>query len=556
MGVLLILPGLGADEVVVPQLPRYNVTQPPLLGDLLIDQYAQQINQERAATKEIVSQVVQGSKEECETLAQELAINQKKLREFLDNLPAEIKARKQEESCDLPSKLERVALLDDELSGQYNHPLLRAHTVTLAVSDVSISDFIALLSSMAPLNFVLDSAASGSVKTAYFQDISVGDALRNILPNVGDGLALVHAHNAFHILPLDQAQKKVNVMLKAGIAASMRTIVIQLQHASLSESHKLRIEAMWQHICKKKGAGSGAYLIFDDESRQIFVRGTMQQLRAFNAYIKMIDVKRLQVKIEARVVMVCSDFEESYGLQWSNLFNRRACIDGGFEVVGSGPLEDIQNQPKPQTCAGLTDWVLNLFPPAATVCRTLHLPLVFGGSDLETKRLNIVLNAAEAKGDLKTILKPSLLVANNEEAEMLVGNRVPIETIIKENIEGSLRDITTATYIDVGTKLKVKPTISSDATSIFLDIYVENSCLKGCSGKFPIIRTTRAHNRVVLQSGQTTLIGGLIEQDRTKERTLVPILGDIPVLGLLFQGLRRMKREAQLLIFLTPTMAS
>src|SRR6185369_6389375 len=99
--------------------------------------------------------------------------------------------------------------------------------------------------------------------------------------------------------------------------------------------------------------------------------------------------------------------------------------------------------------------------------------------------------------------------------------------------EGNLRDVTTATYVDVGTKLRVTPRVSPDHCSIYMDLYVENSCIEGCSGKFPIIKTTRSHNRVILRNNQTTLISGLLETSNRTERNAIPVLSEVPLLGAL-----------------------
>ena len=202
------------------------------------------------------------------------------------------------------------------------------------------------------------------------------------------------------------------------------------------------------------------------------------------------------------------------------------------------------------------DWTLNLLPSGAS--QFLNIPFIFGGKNLDTKRLNLVLNAAESRNEIETILKPTLLVNSEEPAHLLVGQEVPIETSVQERLEGSLRDINTINYKDLGLKLKIKPIVSPNNKNVFLDIFVENSYVKdGNSVKFDaktsIIVTTRSHNRVLLKSGQTTLIGGLISNEKRIVKSGVPYLQDIPILGLLFKGSKRSKSDDQLMIFITST---
>ena len=166
----------------------------------------------------------------------------------------------------------------------------------------------------------------------------------------------------------------------------------------------------------------------------------------------------------------------------------------------------------------------------------------------------------------------SLLVFNQEAAEILVGQEVPHSVRLDETIESRLTNITTVNYKDVGMKIKVKPTVSPDHNAVFLDVFVENSFItrpditlqQGVDTSTNVgstasnfnytIKTSRSRNRVLLRSGQTTLIGGLITNSLTKEQTGIPMLQDIPVLGWLFKGTRRQKTDEQLLIFITPTL--
>jgi Type II secretory pathway, component PulD len=263
-----------------------------------------------------------------------------------------------------------------------------------------------------------------------------------------------------------------------------------------------------------------------------------------------------QVQIEARFICAEKGFEENIGFQWSGIYNRRASINRGVDIVGGGrPLSDISNNPKPQSEAGLVDWALNLVP--APAARGLRLPFVFGGSDLNTKRLNLLLNAAEDRSEIKTILQPTVLTNDREPAEILVGENVPIETIVEESVEGRLRNVKTASYKDIGIQLKVKPIVSPDKRSVILDIFIENShqseALTPEQTSYPVIRTTRSHTTVRLQSKQTTMISGLIKDVKEGNKTKVPWLGSIPIIGWLFKGSRKRRQEMQLLIFITPT---
>jgi type IV pilus assembly protein PilQ len=248
------------------------------------------------------------------------------------------------------------------------------------------------------------------------------------------------------------------------------------------------------------------------------------------------------------------------------LYDRRASVKH-FDFAGIGLNDKGPSGPDGKPLfKSLIGWSLNFVPAAAKAAA--RIPFVFGDRTLSTKRLNLELNVAENRNEIKTILKPSLLVHNDETAEILVGEELPHQVRLDEAIEGKLTNVTSVNYKDIGMKIKVKPTVAPSLQSVFLDIFVENSLVAkptialdgvgttGATGtQFNYtIQTSRSKNRVLLKSGQTTLIGGLITEGTAKEKTGVPYLQDIPILGLLFQGRHKKIVDKQLLIFITPTL--
>ncbi len=431
------------------------------------------------------------------------------------------------------------------LDAQYNDPFLLKNKVTLSLKSAKIEDAIELIGSSANINFVIDSKVNGNVKNINLKNIPVGHALKAILSNNTPVLALKKESNIYRILTLNKAIDELSDKVES---CELTKAMTTLQNLNLDEALKSRVKKMWAGIIQ--GDNKHSYLVFDEDSRKIFFRGSKKQVSDMFTYLQEIDVRIPQVKIEARVVIAKKDFDDSLGLQLSGIYNRRSSIKRGMGIVGTGPLSDIRNNSKNQT--GLMDWALNLFPDTGIVSRKLNLPVIFGGSDLNIKRLNIILNAAENKGELKTILKPSILTNHGAESKISVGESVPLETIVKENVDGSIRDITTATYKEVGTILKVKPWVSPDKKYITLDIFVENSSHTQ-QNKYPLIASASTQCRVALKNGQTGMIGGLIENTNKKNTTSLPLLKDIPIIGSLLKGSSSEAKDHQLLIFITPT---
>lgn len=440
------------------------------------------------------------------------------------------------------------------LSRQYNDPLLVNKFVSLTLKDASVREAIELIGKTAGFNFLIDPDVKGHIPLLHFRDVPLSIVLRHILQSNIPRLALVRDCELFRVTRLRPAKAVILGQQEEDFISS----VISLSHVILSEKQKKLVEKLWRGILGNYFSKPGFYMFFDEDSKKIFCRGQKGQVEQFKKFLKEIDFDMPQIKIEARFVCAEKGFEENIGFQLSGIYNRRASISRGFSLVGGGkPLSDISNNPTQQTQASLVDWALNFLPTPEKAAKNFRLPFIFGGNDLNTKRLNLVLNAAENRNEIKTILNPTVLTNDGEPAEILVGENIPIERFIEESVEGRLRNFRTAVYKDIGIQLKVRPTVAPDKKSVLLDIFIENSqqsdSVTTDDLTYPVIRTTRSHTKIRLKSGHTTKISGLHEDIKETYKTRAPFLSSIPFLGSLFRGSRNKIRDMQLLIFITAT---
>ena len=376
--------------------------------------------------------------------------------------------------------------------------------------------------------------------------------------------------NPFFPVPVNEQQSSMSDQGKRtgardrlrenGTSNEVAHAVVVMNHARLTETLKLHINKMWESLTAHCTSHKHHYFMIDDASRKVLCAGPARTVSIFKTFLKEIDVKVAQVHIEARIVVANKHFEESFGMRWSGIYNRQASLHKGFNFVGIGLPENTPAQPG--AIAQAMDWAFNVFPTAWEKARNLHLPIVFGGNDLNTQRLTFLLNAAEHCHEIKTILRPSILTNDREDAEILEGEVIPIESVVEESVEGRLRNIHTATYKDVGIQLRVKPNVSPDKKTVTLDLFVENSMVeeKGTATSksaghpsYPTIITTRSKTRIMLKSGQSTMISGLIKNRNNKEFSALPLLSRIPILGWLFKGRHTTTQDLQLLVFITPT---
>jgi len=452
------------------------------------------------------------------------------------------------------------------LHKQYEDPVLVNKKVSLHLKKVNVRHALDLLSKTTGVTFVVDADVDGSIRNFNFQEISLAAALNIVLNNNVPRLGLVKELGMYRIvkqpIAIEMLKLKAHEMHEQDMCLEIYTVY----HATWDKSFKTRLEKLWHNITVKHVKKDGSYIIFDDSSRKIFFRGRTKFVADFKKCLQEIDIRIPQVRIEARVIVAEKDFEEAIGFEWSGVYDRRASVSKsgiGFVGLGSGKGQTGGDIDSKKAFEKTLTWALN-FIPTKIVNKSMNIPFVFGNKDLSTKRLNLILNAAEHKNEIKTVLKPSMLVKSDELAEILVGEEMPQEVRLQETVEGQLTNISTTSYKDVGMKIKVKPTVRPDNSSVFLDIYVENSerIAREAATNDPnalktsfnyTIQTSRSKNRVLLKSGQTTMISGLMKNFKEKSKNGVPVLKDIPVLGWLFKGSRNAINDKQLLIFITPT---
>ena len=182
----------------------------------------------------------------------------------------------------------------------------------------------------------------------------------------------------------------------------------------------------------------------------------------------------------------------------------------------------------------------------------------FGGfsSAITGSDVGFLLRALEADGRLEVLSRPQILTADNQEATIDIGQRVPLVTDTRVGGE-NLNTITTYKYEDVGVSLTVTPRISPDG-SVRMEVAPVISQLSSSDVQLakdlrsPVINQRKATTTVSVQDGQSVIIGGLISTSDDRRRSKVPFLGNIPYLGALFRSSRSISDRKELLIILTP----
>jgi type II secretory pathway component GspD/PulD (secretin) len=246
-----------------------------------------------------------------------------------------------------------------------------------------------------------------------------------------------------------------------------------------------------------------------------------------------------QVMLEARIVEVSTEAAKELGIDW-NLLNRQGVIlvegpNPGSSSAGSPPTDLGFIDPTP----GTRDWY-KLRP----VTR-------------QAKTFQIALDMLIEDGDARVLANPKIATLNGREASMLIGTRIPFTVTGVVSGGGAGAGVATQKLVEreeVGIKLRITPTINPDGY-ITTVINPEVSSVTGFTGEFndlPIVSTRQASTTVRLKDGNSIIIGGLLSEEKTNNITKLPILGQIPGIGVLFQHHSVTMNKKDLVIEVTP----
>jgi pilus assembly protein CpaC len=174
--------------------------------------------------------------------------------------------------------------------------------------------------------------------------------------------------------------------------------------------------------------------------------------------------------------------------------------------------------------------------------------------DSGNEEIQALIQAAVAKGDLRTLAEPNLLTLPAKEAYFLAGGEFPYPTV-----QSGQSNAVTITFKEFGVRLRFTPQIARNG-AIRLKVAPEVSTLDFANGvtvsgfEIPSLRTRRAETEVELREGQHLAIAGLLDNESTKNLTKIPILGDIPILGELFKSKALRQRRTELVVIVTPSL--
>lgn len=264
----------------------------------------------------------------------------------------------------------------------------------------------------------------------------------------------------------------------------------------------------------------------DEKTNTLIIKASQNEFMELKIIIDRLDSRRAQVFVESLIVEVNADKAESFGIQWAG-------------VAGSSSSDF-----RIGLLAGVAD---------ANIAQSGNAILSLSDSNNSVEGMSALAIALENNAGANILSMPNILTLDNEEAKIIVGKNVPLITGQYSALNNSnVNPFQTIERQDVGLSLKLKPQIS-ESGSVKLEIYQETSSIQESTSSGVITNKRAIETNVLVNDGDIIVLGGLMEDTLNDSLQKVPLLGDIPILGKLFQFKSKQRVKTNLLVFLRPT---
>jgi len=414
-------------------------------------------------------------------------------------------------------------------------PLLggKKEKISLDFQDANVRNLFRIFSEISGFNLILSPEVKGVVNMRLL-DVPWNEAFQIILTNSGLGRQCL-GKNIIRVASLrtlageesDQVAentRKRDKEVSEELAAELVTEIVRINYANIQE-----VATSLGTLKTERGK-----VTLDVRTNTLILTDIQGRVGDMAKLVRVLDVQTPQVMIEARIVEVNKNVSNQLGIQWgttANVFNGNTTVTS---PTGA-------NSP----------FLVDLLPGGSALAAGATSGFALGlGGLAKGLNLDLQLTALEKKGDLRILSSPKVTTLDNKEARIKSGRSIPFQT-------SSANEGTKIEFIDAELSLKVTPHITSND-----DVYMVIDATKNAANTsvlvagFPAITTKEAHTEVLVQNGDTTVLGGIYESEVKRNKESVPLFSKIPFLGALFRNLDENDQVNELLIFITPTVLS
>lgn len=404
--------------------------------------------------------------------------------------------------------------------------------ISINFQDIPVRNVLQLIAEYNGFNLVVSDSVSGSV-TLRLDEIPWQQVLDIILQV--KGLDKRVEESVVLIAPASELDSQVKQRFEkqrlVDEFGDLTSEIIKVNYAKASEVASL-IGDGTQSMLSERGS-----IAVDERTNALLVRDLKDNINVVRRIITSLDVPIKQVQIEARIVTISEGHLDELGVRWGfSSSNGSTTVGGSLEGNKAVILDDTAN---------LDDFLnVNLAATAANASSIAFSVAKLGSDTL----LDLELSALQTESKAEVIASPRLITTNKKPAYIEQGTEIPY-------VESSSSGATTIAFKKAVLSLKVTPQITSD-NRLILDLDVTQdrpgTVVKTGTGEAVSIETQRIGTQVLVENGETIVLGGIFQHSVADTVDKVPLLGDLPLIGALFKRSYQKMGKSELLIFVTP----
>ncbi len=409
--------------------------------------------------------------------------------------------------------------------------------LSLNFQDIEVRTVLQIIADFTGFNLVASDTVDGSI-TLRLKNVPWDQALDIVLKS--QGLAKQQIGNVLMVGPADQIANRQKIELEANRQVEefspLRTEFIQVRYAKATDL--LALISAENSMLTDRGTAS-----VDVRTNTIIIHDTTSSIESVRRAIKVLDVPIRQVLIEARIVVASTNVGEALGIRWGGGYG---VLQNNGNILSAGNNLDTVNRFNTNLQPGATPEAVP-FADMSVVdlgVASANASSFAIGIDAADFVLDLELSAMESDGRAEIISQPRVITADGQTARIQAGSEIPYE-------QASASGATTITFKEAVLKLEVTPQITPD-DRILMDLIINKDAIGEVINNIPTIDTNELETQVLVNNGETIVLGGIFQSEDITTTDKTPFFGDLPVIGRLFRRTTHTEDKSELLIFITP----
>ncbi len=412
----------------------------------------------------------------------------------------------------------------------------KGERLSLNFQSIEVRAVLQLIADFTDLNLITSDSVKGNV-TLRLKNVPWDQALDIILRS--KGLAMIKDGNVISVAPAEEIAARAKLDQAIEDESPLISDSIQINYAKAADFTKL-FKTKDNSLLSERGSVS-----VDTRTNRLLIRDTAKNIDSITALVQQLDIPVRQVLIETRIVLATNDFSKELGVRFG-ISHRDVSINGGntdeIGVSGNSGAAEVARLggvPSQPSRYNVNLPVTTLASSAGSIGLALSR-LPFG------TLIDLELSAAQTEGRSETISSPRVITSDQSEAVIETGTEIPYE-------EKSSSGATAIQFKKAVLSLTVTPQITPD-DRIIMDLKVtkDSPDFGNITAGIPPIKTQSVETNVLVDNGETIVLGGVYEQTTAKSVDRVPFFGDLPLVGFLFRSTFEQNNKSELLIFVTP----